>query len=280
KTHIPPFSRKQTGVLKEWLWETLETLGTEELKNFKWCLQNVTESRDGFKPIKKSRLENADRLDTVDLMVQMYDTKTAAVTKKILKKIKRNEGLLFRGNIKAVPVVLNNNENESIIEISESDEVSNATILKAILNLEKRVDEQLADLSVQCKQASTMLASLAKAVQFNSEEVKECKQKVRELERRNEQLTKDNYDLKERVREQERYKMRWCLRIKGLEEKRDEDPIQENKLTKAERHAMVDLMVQKYEISGAVEVMESVLLKISRNDLVEKLRLLTVDTPI
>lgn len=39
-------------------------------------------------------------------------------------------------------------------------------------------------------------------------------------------------------------------------------------------------MVQKYEISGAVEVMESVLLKISRNDLVEKLRLLTVDTPI
>ncbi|KAL3999903.1 preproneuropeptide B [Sarotherodon galilaeus] len=57
-------------------------------------------------------------------------------------------------------------------------------------------------------------------------------------------------------------------------------PIQENKLTKAERHAMVDLMVQKYEISGAVEVMESVLLKISRNDLVEKLRLLTVDTSI
>nr|XP_024654426.1 uncharacterized protein LOC112430396 [Maylandia zebra] len=85
----------QTGVLKEWLWETLETLGTEELKNFKWCLQNVTESRDGFKPIKKSRLENADRLDTVDLMVQMYDTKTAAVTKKILKKIKRNEGQPF-----------------------------------------------------------------------------------------------------------------------------------------------------------------------------------------
>ncbi|XP_039462986.1 uncharacterized protein LOC120436288 [Oreochromis aureus] len=57
-------------------------------------------------------------------------------------------------------------------------------------------------------------------------------------------------------------------------------PIQENKLTKAERHAMVDLMVQKYEISGAVEVMESVLLKISRNDLVEKLRLLTMDASI
>lgn len=43
---------------------------------------------------------------------------------------------------------------------------------------------------------------------------------------------------------------------------------------------MVDLMVQKYEISGAVEVMESILLKISRNDLVEKLGLLTVDASI
>lgn len=44
------------------------------------------------------------------------------------------------------------------------------------------------------------LAILSKAVQFNLEEVKECRQKVKELERRYEQLTKDNYDLKESVR--------------------------------------------------------------------------------
>lgn len=37
------------------------------------------------------------------------------------------------------------------------------------------------------------------------------------MERRNEQLTKDNYDLKERVKEQERYRMRW------LEEKKDDN---------------------------------------------------------
>ncbi|XP_005739209.1 NADH-cytochrome b5 reductase 2 [Pundamilia nyererei] len=41
---------------------------------------------------------------------------------------------------------------------------------------------------------------LSKAVQFNLEEVKECRTKVKELERRYEQLTKDNYDLKESVR--------------------------------------------------------------------------------
>lgn len=44
------------------------------------------------------------------------------------------------------------------------------------------------------------LAILSKAVQFNLEEVKECRTKVKELERRYEQLTKDNYDLKESVR--------------------------------------------------------------------------------
>lgn len=44
------------------------------------------------------------------------------------------------------------------------------------------------------------LAILSKAVQFNLEEVKECRPKVKELERRYEQLTKDNYDLKESVR--------------------------------------------------------------------------------
>lgn len=50
----------------------------------------------------------------------------------------------------------------------------------------KRVEEQLAKLIVQQKQNSTMLANLAKAVQFNTEEVKECKQKVKHFEKQNE----------------------------------------------------------------------------------------------
>lgn len=65
----------------------------------------------------------------------------------------------------------------------EVAEVTNKTILQAILNLEKRVDEQLAELSIQAKQSSAMIASLAKAVQFNAEEVKECKQKLKHLEK-------------------------------------------------------------------------------------------------
>lgn len=44
----------------------------------------------------------------------------------------------------------------------EKDEISNETILEAILNLERRVDGKLADLSEQSHQSSTMIASLTK----------------------------------------------------------------------------------------------------------------------
>ncbi|KAF1394767.1 hypothetical protein PFLUV_G00004570 [Perca fluviatilis] len=68
-----------------------------------------------------------------------------------------------------------------------------------------------------------MIASLAKTVQFNTEVLTECKKKVEDLEKQNDHLCKENIELKERVKEQKRYRMRWCLRIKGLEEKKDED---------------------------------------------------------
>uniref|UniRef100_A0A3Q4MQB6 Pyrin domain-containing protein n=1 Tax=Neolamprologus brichardi TaxID=32507 RepID=A0A3Q4MQB6_NEOBR len=199
--------------------------GTEELKNFKWCLQNVTESRDGFKPIKKSRLENADRLDTVDLMVQMYDTETAEVTKKILKKIKRNEDNIYEKEIK-LNSVISNQWQERVKELDScgNEQPGRVTFPSELLQISTELLEILND------------------------------------------LDDGDFDT-----------FKWHLKSELW---KNIKPIQENKLTKAERHAMVDLMVQKYEISGAVEVMESVLLKISRNDLVEKLRLLTVDTPI
>lgn len=60
-------------------------------------------------------------------------------------------------------------------------------------------------------------------MQFNAEEVKECKEKVTELEKQLKLLKSENDELKERIKEQERYKMRWCLKLKGLEEKCDEN---------------------------------------------------------
>ncbi|MEQ2219658.1 hypothetical protein XENOCAPTIV_021457 [Xenoophorus captivus] len=49
------------------------------------------------------------------------------------------------------------------------------------------------------------------------------------------------------------------------------DPIKTTKLQRAQRLDVVDLMVQKYQLNGAMMVMMNVFKKINRNDLVKKL---------
>ncbi|XP_016394536.1 uncharacterized protein LOC107728771 [Sinocyclocheilus rhinocerous] len=97
-------------------------------------------------------------------------------------------------------------------------DMSNIAILDAIKALGVKVDEQHEDISMQLKQHSAMIASMAKAVQINAEEVKECKEKVSMLEKQLETLTKENDNLRNRVLDQERYKRRWCLCIRGMKE--------------------------------------------------------------
>ncbi|XP_062280882.1 NACHT, LRR and PYD domains-containing protein 12-like, partial [Scomber scombrus] len=69
------------------------------------------------------------------------------------------------------------------------------------------------------------------------------------------------------LRDDEFRNFKWYLREKVGNIK----PIKVNLLSKAERRDVVDLMVQKYELAGAVEVLESILKRISRNDLVSEL---------
>lgn len=57
-------------------------------------------------------------------------------------------------------------------------DVSNVAILDAIKALGVKVDEQHEDISMQQKQHSAMIASVVKAVQINTEEVKQCKENV------------------------------------------------------------------------------------------------------
>ncbi|KAK7909964.1 hypothetical protein WMY93_014648 [Mugilogobius chulae] len=105
----------------------------------------------------------------------------------------------------------------------EGDGISNKTIFEAILGLEKKFEAQLEDIKEQNRQSAAMVTSLAKAVEFNAAEMVDCKKKVAKLETANEQLLKENDDLKNRVREQERYRMRWCLKLKGVKENKDEN---------------------------------------------------------
>uniref|UniRef100_A0A4W6E340 Pyrin domain-containing protein n=1 Tax=Lates calcarifer TaxID=8187 RepID=A0A4W6E340_LATCA len=73
------------------LLNTLEDLGDEEFSKFKWFLQQP-DSLQGFLSIRKRDLETADRLKTVDLMVQTYRLPGAVeVTRKLLEKINRND---------------------------------------------------------------------------------------------------------------------------------------------------------------------------------------------
>lgn len=59
-------------------------------------------------------------------------------------------------------------------------------------------------------------------------------------------------------------RFRWYL---SKEKRGDLQPIEVPQLETAEREDVVDLMVQKYELTGAVEVMKNILTKVKRNDL-------------
>ncbi|XP_051798280.1 NACHT, LRR and PYD domains-containing protein 3-like [Acanthochromis polyacanthus] len=76
---------------KEILLRTLEELGKEEFEKFKWFLNQEGVLED-FKSIPKSRLEEANRVNTVDQMVQIYGTTNAIkVTEKVLMKMNKIE---------------------------------------------------------------------------------------------------------------------------------------------------------------------------------------------
>lgn len=71
--------------------DLLENLRNKEVKYFRWYLRTADESKDGFKPIRRCRLKYADRLDILDLLLQMYPEKVKLVTEKILQKISSNK---------------------------------------------------------------------------------------------------------------------------------------------------------------------------------------------
>ncbi|KAJ8390804.1 hypothetical protein AAFF_G00099360 [Aldrovandia affinis] len=99
------------------------------------------------------------------------------------------------------------------------EEVSNATILAAVNNLSAMLQE----LNVQMKNNSVMIAEIAKSVEFNAKEIKDCKSKTLTLEKEVTKIGTENANLRERVLELERYKRRWNLKLRGLKEQDNEN---------------------------------------------------------
>ena len=69
---------------------TLEDLGAEDFEKFKWHLQQKGAIED-FPAIRKSKLENVNRVKTVDQMFLTYSMNTIKVTRIVLVKMNQNE---------------------------------------------------------------------------------------------------------------------------------------------------------------------------------------------
>lgn len=81
---------KMKTPVQEQLLDLLDDLGEEELKRFHWYLLNV--SVGDFPTIKKSHLENASRMKTVDLMVETYTSgRVMEVARLILEMTKEGQ---------------------------------------------------------------------------------------------------------------------------------------------------------------------------------------------
>ncbi|XP_053271326.1 NACHT, LRR and PYD domains-containing protein 3 [Pleuronectes platessa] len=74
------------------LLETLEMLGRKDFEAFKWHLQQEKpENYSGFGPIPLYKLEKADRMKTVTLMVQTYSHHVVELAKTVLRKMSMND---------------------------------------------------------------------------------------------------------------------------------------------------------------------------------------------
>ncbi|XP_028428490.1 NACHT, LRR and PYD domains-containing protein 3-like [Perca flavescens] len=68
----------------------LEDLGTDDFEKFKWFLQQKGTLKN-FPAIRKSKLEDVNRVNTVDTMFQTYSINTINVTRIVLVKINQND---------------------------------------------------------------------------------------------------------------------------------------------------------------------------------------------
>ncbi|XP_078101154.1 NACHT, LRR and PYD domains-containing protein 3-like isoform X2 [Sander vitreus] len=215
------------------LLETLEDLGDKELKNFKWYLQQPDFLKD-FPPIPKSRLENADRPDTVDLMVQTYSHQCVDVAKKVLKRMRRNDLVESLSNTDPEPEGQSAATTSGAVEVDEIEETKNSKSRPENADRLDHVDLMVQTYSHQCVDVAN---------------------KVLKRMRRNDLVESlSNTDPEPEVE------------VDEIEETKNS----KSRLENADRLDHVDLMVQTYS-HQCVDVANKVLKRMRRNDLVESL---------
>lgn len=112
-----------------------------------------------------------------------------------------------------------NDEDSPSFDCDGEDEVSNAAIFMAVKSLTSMVE----GFNSRLKENTLAIANLAKSLDFNFKEIKDCKEKVSALDKQISTVTTENEDLRMRLLECERYKRRWNLRVHGLKEMEGEN---------------------------------------------------------
>ena len=76
--------------LKELIYKTLEELGREDFRTFKWTLRQRGHL-EGQEPLPEHKLEEADRTATTDLISNKYPQHGAQIMVNVLRSIGRND---------------------------------------------------------------------------------------------------------------------------------------------------------------------------------------------
>ncbi|XP_031162784.1 NLR family CARD domain-containing protein 3-like isoform X1 [Sander lucioperca] len=225
------------------LLETLEDLGDKELKNFKWYLQQPEFLKD-FPPIPKSRLENADRPDTVDLMVQTYSHVCVDVAKKVLKRMRRNDLVESLSNTDPELEGQSAAATSGAVEVNDIEETKNSKS-----RLENADQPDAVDLMVQTY----------------SHQCVDVENKVLKRMRRND-LVESLSNTDPEPEGQSAATTSGAVEVDDIEETKNSKSRPEN----ADRPDAVDLMVQTYS-HQCVDMANKVLKRMRRNDLMESL---------
>lgn len=114
-------------------------------------------------------------------------------------------------------------KNSPVIKKKDARADDDSDCMSAVLDAIRQLTDKIDTLGSQLQQNSGMLANIAKAVEFNAAEIKDCKTRLQSTEKEMAAVKKDNTELLERVLELERYKRRWNLKIRGLKEKDGEN---------------------------------------------------------
>ncbi|XP_070701424.1 E3 ubiquitin-protein ligase TRIM39-like [Pempheris klunzingeri] len=172
------------------LLNTLEELRDDEFKKFKWYLQQ-SDILQGYQTITKSKLERAERLDTVDLMVQTYELDGALkVTKMILEKIPRKDLVQSLSDAISEPKASLRDKNK----LQETLEPLKKK-LKVFEEVKVKFDQTAKHIKIQARQTERQIKEQFKKLhQFLEEEEEVRMAALREEEEHKSQMMKEKME--------------------------------------------------------------------------------------